>query len=71
MLTDDEKRELIAESLSDAVREAAAKEAERKVAAVREECGWDGGPDEYPAHVADAVLALIRNRVTKEENDNT
>ena len=30
----------MSESLSDAVREAAAKEAERNVAAVREECGW-------------------------------
>ena len=31
---------LMSESLSDAVREAAQGEAERKVAAVREECGW-------------------------------
>ena len=30
----------MSESLSDAVREAAQGEAERKVAAVREECGW-------------------------------
>lgn len=34
-------------------------------------CGWDGGVDEFPGHIADAVLELIRQNLTKEDNDNT
>lgn len=91
----------MSESLSDAVRDAAQGEAERKVTAVRQECGWADSDAAWFRHgfaqgavwaarrlpteaeltnailgrtassAAKAVLALIREHITKEEDDNT
>lgn len=40
----------MSESLSDAVREAAHREADRKVATVREECGWSSDDAAWYRH---------------------
>ena len=53
----------MSESLSDAVREAAQGEAERKVAAVREECGWASDDAAWYRHGFAQGAAWIAGRL--------